>query len=187
MSIIKTSTCHFLTKSQEIKLLTFLAINLIKKSGTNNNNGVKGARNQGNYGNREPKERMEPREPSKQWKQWEPWEPGNQATNKIKNQGPKKHEFKKLQATKEQGTGEAQKLLFAPWAIFAPSPGLKHADILYYVYYMPLCTVDCSPNSRTIYYNASLCIVLYYSLKSRVVSWRLSLVFRSLYSPFIIF
>ena len=53
-TMLKTSTCHFLTKSQEIKLLTFLAINLMKKSGTNNNNGVKGARNQGNYGNREP-------------------------------------------------------------------------------------------------------------------------------------
>jgi len=43
--------------------------------------------------------------------------------------------------------------------------------------------VPCSPNSRTIYYNVSLCIVLNYSLKSWVVSWRLLLVFRSLYSP----
>ena len=31
----------------------------------------------------------------------------------------------------------------------------------------------CSPNSRTIYFNVSLCIVLYYSLKSWVVSLRL--------------
>ena len=43
--------------------------------------------------------------------------------------------------------------------------------------------VQCSPNSMTIYYNVSLCIVLYYSLKSWVVSRRLSLVLRALYSP----
>ena len=58
MSIIKTSTCHFLTKSQEIKLLTFLAINLMKKSGTNNTimesreQGIQGTTAIGNQKNR---------------------------------------------------------------------------------------------------------------------------------------
>ena len=47
--------------------------------------------------------------------------------------------------------------------------------------------VHFSPYSWTIYYNVSLCIVLYYSLKSWAVSWRILLVLRPLYSSFILF
>ena len=65
-----------------------------------------------------------------------------------------------------------------------PPPGLHNDVILYQISYVAHCN---HPHSRThIYYNGSLCIVLFYSLKSWVVSWRLSLVLRSLYSPLII-
>ena len=62
------------------------------------------------------------------------------------------------------GQARTQELSQGGQVFFAPPPGPKNAVILYEVYYM-------SPRwpilySRTLYYNVSLCLVLYYSLKS---------------------